>query len=95
MCIPPNDAETNWPAELFEAHQEIGRLRAALAALEAANDALCALRTPEQYLSMIDSGQIDALEQLDEARRVARLLTPSNARLTGAEPVGGASELKR
>ena len=46
----------------------------ALIELEAANDHLCGLRTREQYLSMIDDGQQDALERLDTARRNARAM---------------------
>lgn len=61
-----------------DADAEIRRLRAALIELEDANDALCALRTREQYLSMIDGGQRGALQRLDEARRVARTLVPPN-----------------
>jgi len=44
----------------------------ALRDLEAACDALCSMRTQEQYLSMIDGGQQDALSALDDARRAAR-----------------------
>jgi hypothetical protein len=44
----------------------------ALRNLESACDALCVLRTQEQYLSMIDSGQKDALQTLDHARAQAR-----------------------
>lgn len=46
--------------------------RAALARLEAACDTLCRLRTQKQYLSMVDSGQQDALLELDGARAQAR-----------------------
>ena len=50
----------------------IERLQAALAGLEQANEQLCGLRTHEQYLSMIDGGQQEALEGLDAARLHAR-----------------------
>lgn len=50
----------------------VASARAALAQLEAACDTLCRLRTQEQYLSMVDSGQQDALLALDDARAQAR-----------------------
>ncbi|MFY3697325.1 hypothetical protein ACOTD6_06805 [Achromobacter xylosoxidans] len=52
--------------------------RAALARLEAACDTLCRLRTQEQYLSMVDSGQQDALLELDGARAQARAALASS-----------------
>ena len=58
-------------------------LRAALDRLEKANEALCALRTQKQYLSMIDSGQQDALIELDAARGAAREALSAS----GAQPV--------
>jgi hypothetical protein len=48
------------------------QLVSALKRLEQANDELCKLRTSEQYLSMIDGGQQDALYELDNAREAAR-----------------------
>ncbi|MFY3630658.1 dATP/dGTP pyrophosphohydrolase domain-containing protein [Achromobacter xylosoxidans] len=59
----------------FDAHPDgapVAGERAALARLEAACDTLCRLRTQEQYLSMVDSGQQDALLELDGARAQAR-----------------------
>lgn len=47
-------------------------LREALAELEAANDALCAVRSQATYDQMIADGNEDALARLDEARSKAR-----------------------
>ena len=46
----------------------------ALKTLEQANDALCMLRTEEMYMAMLVSGQQEALDALDAARRNARAL---------------------
>lgn len=54
--------------------QQPGTAYAALERLEHANDALCKLRTDEQYLSMINSGQQEALAELDAARNAARAI---------------------
>lgn len=58
--------------EVSEIAAPVAGERAALARLEAACDTLCRLRTQEQYLSMVDSGQQDALLELDGARAQAR-----------------------
>jgi hypothetical protein len=51
----------------------LGRLREALSRLESANDALCATRSQNTYLRMIDVDKAsDALAELDAARRQAR-----------------------
>lgn len=58
-------------------------LKLALQDLEAANDALCAARTQDQYDAMLALGQQDLLLQLDTARRRARsALDFYNHRLT-------------
>lgn len=51
---------------------EVERLRKALSRLEDANDAVAGQRTREMYLAMIEAGQDDILDDLDEARRNAR-----------------------
>ncbi|CUI30353.1 hypothetical protein [Achromobacter xylosoxidans] len=61
-----------WQARAALASAPVASARAALAQLEAACDTLCRLRTQEQYLSMVDSGQQDALLALDDARAQAR-----------------------
>jgi hypothetical protein len=65
-------------------------LAAALERLEEANDVLCGLRTREQYLSMIDGGQQDALYELDNARKAARDLLKKLAtdRSSAVAPTG-------
>lgn len=63
-------------------------LAGALARLEAANNSLCAMRTRSQYLDMIDSGQSDALAELDAARaeaRAALAAAPAPVRTVGEE----------
>lgn len=59
-------------ALLSKPQASVSNDRAALARLEAACDMFCRLRTQEQYLSMVDSGQQDALLELDNARKQAR-----------------------
>lgn len=59
-----------------EAVDRVEVLRAALRELETANDALCALRTPDIYNAMLAvPGTQEALERLDDARRRARKLS--------------------
>jgi prefoldin subunit 5 len=59
--------------------QERDTLRAQLAELERTNATLCEMRTREQYLSMIDAGQQDALLALDKARADARKALSASA----------------
>lgn len=72
------DGETRTVGDILDhadralASAPVASARAALAQLEAACDTLCRLRTQEQYLSMVDSGQQDALLALDDARAQAR-----------------------
>ena len=61
-------------------NEKITEMRSALIELEAACDAVCALRTQEIYLLMIAvPGTPDALERLDCARRCARELAIKGA----------------
>jgi hypothetical protein len=53
---------------------ELAGAREALTNMEGANEALCAIRTHEQYLAMIKLGQQPALLALDAARFAARAL---------------------
>ncbi|MFD2298363.1 hypothetical protein QRO11_12220 [Paracidovorax citrulli] len=76
--------------------EDAGAVRAVLEQLERANDDLCALRTQEQYLSMIDSGQQEALEALDDARRAARAAlaaAPQTPAAPNAAAAPGAGDL--
>lgn len=66
----------------------VASARAALAQLEAACDTLCRLRTQEQYLSMVDSGQQDALLALDDARAQARAALASAPAANDLTPAG-------
>lgn len=62
-------------ADTIEAQaRRIEALEGALRGLEQANDTVAAGRTQAVYLAMIDSGQSDALAELDFARRDARAL---------------------
>lgn len=63
------DTMTDRIAELERQNAE---LRKVLQALEDANNEISRLRTHDQYLSMLDSGQQDALIALDNARFSAR-----------------------
>ena len=66
-------------ALLDDANEEARELRDALQRLESANDALCAKRSRETYLAMIDNDKCtDELEELDAARRDARSALSAN-----------------
>ncbi|NOV28050.1 hypothetical protein E5S69_31685 [Cupriavidus necator] len=82
-------AEPKIRAALLAAQPAAPAAISALRRLENANDALCRLRTQEQYLSMMDGGQQPALEELDEARRQARDV------LSGAAPAQPAADAQK
>jgi hypothetical protein len=81
---PVNICWLTWQAALSAPTKKVtadAGSRVALLRLENACEAIAKLRTQEQYLSMIDGGQQDALIELDNARRDARtaLAQPSDA----------------
>lgn len=67
--IAAAEANAAFIVHACNAHDDLVK---ALLDLEKANDEICRLRTHEQYLSMINGGQQDALIALDNARFAAR-----------------------
>jgi hypothetical protein len=76
--MPAPHEPDNGPCDA-DAATTIARLTAALRGcatalirIESANDAIGGARTEQMYLTMIDEGQQDILQELDDARRMVR-----------------------
>lgn len=78
----------------FTADTDRTRLRAALEALETANEVLAAGRSQTVYDAMLAAGQGDALANLDDARRNARALLAETAAVDRPDPAQMKSEAK-